>query len=254
MYVRVGLVGCGAIGSFLAENIKKANCELTAVYDRNLEKAEEVAKIAKAKVCESIDELVKEDLDVVVEAASVRAVKEVAEKSLTNGKDVILMSVGALADKELYLYLYNLSKKFNKRVYLPSGAIGGLDIIKALKFGDIKKIVIRTIKNPKAFNLNIGERKILFKGSVFEAIERFPANVNVSVTLSIAAKAPVEVWVIADPSVERNIHEIEIIGEIAKVNIRVENVPFEKNPKTSKLAAYSLLRLLKDLNDYIVVL
>ncbi len=252
--VKLGLVGCGAIGGFLAKNIDKIDANIVAVYDRNLNKAEELAKIANAKVCKSLDELINEDIDIVVEAASIYIVKELCEKALKNGKDVIIMSVGALADKDLYIYLYNLAKKYKNKIYIPSGAIGGLDIIKSLKFGKIKKIVIKTIKNPKSFGLNIKERKILFEGSVFEAIKKFPANVNVSVTLSIAAKTPAKVYVIADPNIDKNRHEIEIEGDIANIKLVVENVPFEDNPRTSKLAAYSLLRLIKDLSEPIVIL
>ena len=133
--LKIGIVGCGAIGSFISKKVVDGtikNAKISAVYDRNLDKAGKLSEMTGAKICGSVDELVKEDLDLVVEAASIKAVEEIAEKSLINKKDVLIMSVGALADKDMFLKLQNLAKSAKKRIYLPSGAIGGLDAIKAM--------------------------------------------------------------------------------------------------------------------------
>ncbi|ACV23905.1 aspartate dehydrogenase [Methanocaldococcus fervens] len=263
---KIGIVGCGAIGSFISKKVLDGtikNTKVVAVYDKNLDKMEELSKLTGAKICKSVDDLVKEDLDLVVEAASVRAVEEVAEKSLTNKKDVLIMSVGALVDKNLFLKLQNLAKNAGKKIYLPSGAIGGLDAIKAMRLGKIKEVILKTTKPVNAledalknlgYNVkDIKEPVIVFEGDVFEAIKEFPANINVSVTLSIAAEFPAKVMIVADPNAKLNKHEVIVKSSIGKLKVCVENVPFEENPRTSALAAYSAVRLIRDLAEPIKV-
>jgi len=263
---KIGIVGCGAIGSFISKKVMDGtikNTEVIAIYDRNLDKAETLSKLTGAKICRTVDDLVREDLDLVVECASIKAVEEIAEKSLINKKDVLIMSVGALADKDMFLKLQNLAKSAKKRIYLPSGAIGGLDAIKALALGEIEEVVLKTTKPITALedaleNLGycpkeIKEPIIVFEGDVFDAIKEFPANINVSVTLSIAAEFPAKVVIVADPNAKLNKHEILVKSSIGTLKVCVENVPFEENPRTSALAAYSAVRLIRDLAEPVKV-
>ena len=264
--LKIGIVGCGAIGSFITKKVVDGtikNAKISAIYDRNLDKAEKLSKMSEAKICSSVDELVKENLDLVVEAASIRAVEEVAEKSLKNKKDVLIMSVGALADKNLFLKLQNLAKSVGRKIYLPSGAIGGLDAVKAMRLGKIEEVILKTTKPVNALedalkNLgynteDIKEPVVVFEGDVFKAIKEFPANINVSVTLSIAAEFPAKVMIVADPKAKLNRHEVIVKSSIGKLKVCVENVPFEENPKTSALAAYSAVRLIRDLAESVKV-
>ncbi|MEO2117578.1 MAG: aspartate dehydrogenase [Methanocaldococcus sp.] len=264
--LKIGIVGCGAIGSFITKKVVDGtikNTKIIAIYDRNLDKAEKLSKMSGAKICSSVDELVKKDLDLVVEAASIKAVEEVAEKSLMNNKDVLIMSVGALANKEIFLKLKNLAKSVGRKIYLPSGAIGGLDAIKAMRLGEIKEVILKTTKPVNALKdalKNLGYKieeiknpVIVFEGDVFEAIKKFPANINVAVTLSIAAEFPTKVVIVADPNAKLNRHEIFVKSSIGNLKVCVENVPFEENPKTSALAAYSAVRLIRDLAEPVKV-
>ncbi|CAB3289346.1 putative L-aspartate dehydrogenase [Methanocaldococcus lauensis] len=263
---KIGIVGCGVIGSFISKKVVDGtikNAKIIAVYDRNLEKSKKLSELTGAKICKSIDELVNEDLDLVVECASVKAVEEVATKSLINNKDVLIMSVGALVDKDLFLKLKNLAKKIGRKIYIPSGAIGGLDAIKALRLGEIYKVVLKTVKPIKALedslkNLgydisSIKNSIVVFEGDVFEAIKKFPMNINVSVTLSIVSEYPAKVVIVADPNAKLNRHEILVESSIGKLKVCVENVPFEENPKTSALAAYSAVRLIRDLSESVKI-
>nr|WP_040682708.1 aspartate dehydrogenase [Methanocaldococcus villosus] len=253
--MRVGIVGCGAIGCFLVRKAKEKvlKADIVALYDRNIEKAEKLAELVGAKVCNSLDELVSEDLDLIVEAASVEAVEEVAEKALKSRKDVLIMSVGAFADKNVFLKLKRLAKENNRNIYIPSGAIGGLDIVKSLKYGEIEELILKTTKHPKALGLDINEKKKVFEGDVFEAIKRFPQNINISVTLSLASKKVAKVIIIADPNVKENIHEIFIKSSIGECYIKINNVPLEENPKTSALAAYSAVRLINEIKEVVKI-
>ncbi|XRO76753.1 aspartate dehydrogenase [Methanocaldococcus sp. 10A] len=259
---KIGIVGCGAIGSFISKKVVDGtikNTKVVAIYDRNLDKAKTLSELTGAKICSSIDDLAKEDLDLVIECASIKAVEEVAEKSLKNNKDVLIMSVGALADKELFLKLQNLAKNIGKKFYLPSGAIGGLDAIKAMRLGKIEKVILKTTKPVNALEdalKNLGYKVediknpvVVFEGDVFEAIKEFPMNINVSVTLSIAAEFPAKVVIVADPNAKLNKHEIFVKSSIGTLKVSIENVPFEDNPRTSALAAYSAVRLIRDLAE-----
>jgi aspartate dehydrogenase len=259
--LKIGVVGCGAIATFISKTIaeKKVNAKVVAYYDKNIHKAEKLSKITNAEVCNSIDELVKKDIDLVIEAASVKAVEEVAIKALSNNKDVLVMSVGAFVDKELFLKLYNLAKEKERKIYLPSGAIAGIDAIKSLTLGKIEEVVLKTTKpveglkealENKGIEPNsIKEPTVVFEGDVFDAIKEFPSNINVSVMLSIASEFPAKVVIVADPKAKTNNHEIFVKSSIGTLKVLVENVPLEENPKTSALAAYSAIRVIKDISE-----
>ncbi|AEF95966.1 aspartate dehydrogenase [Methanotorris igneus] len=264
--LKIGIVGCGAIATFISKAIarkKVSNAKVVAYYDKNRHKAEKLSKITNADVCDSIDELVKKDIDLVVEAASIKAVEEVATKALSNNKDVLVMSVGAFVDKELFLKLYNLAKDKGRKIYLPSGAIAGIDAIKSLTFGKIEEVVLKTTKpveglkealKDKGIDADaIKEPTVVFEGDVFDAIKQFPSNINVSVMLSIASEFPAKVIIVADPNAKTNNHEIFVKSSIGTLKVLIENVPCEENPKTSALAAYSAIRIIKDISEPIKI-
>jgi len=260
--LKIGIVGCGAIASLITKALmseKVTKAKVSAFYDGNHEKARKLAEETGADFCASMDELVSKDLDLIVECASVSAVEEVALKSITNGKDAIIMSVGAFADKKLFLKLYKLAEEKNQKIYIPSGAIAGIDAVKAGSLGKISEVTLTTTKpvyglksalEDQGFKTDeITESKTVFEGTVFEAISKFPQNINVSVVLSLASRYPAKVKIIADPTLTVNRHEIVVKGSIGTIKTCVENNPCKDNPKTSALAAYSVIRLIKDLSE-----
>ncbi|MFU8653793.1 aspartate dehydrogenase [Methanotorris formicicus] len=263
--LKIGIVGCGAIASFISKMVvkKKINAKIVAYYDKNIHKAEKLSKITNAEVCSSVDNLVEKDIDLVVEAASVKAVEEIAIKALSNNKDILIMSVGAFVDKELFLKLYNLAKEKGRKIYLPSGAVAGIDAIKSLALGKIEEVILKTTKpveglkealENKGVDPNkIKEPTVVFEGDVFDAIKQFPSNINVSVMLSIASEFPAKVVIIADPKIKTNNHEIFVKSSIGTLKVLVKNVPCEENPKTSALAAYSAIRIIKDISEPIEI-
>jgi aspartate dehydrogenase len=128
MVLKIGLVGCGAIGSEIAKSIDqgKISALLVAVCDHNPDTAKELIDGLKAKpVRANLEELVNSS-DLVVEAASQRAVPAIARATLEKGKSLMIMSVGALADLELYRSIKKMASVHGSKVYLPSGAISGL--------------------------------------------------------------------------------------------------------------------------------
>lgn len=256
-------MGCGNIGSELARAIDRGlvKAELVALYDICAEKCLKLVselKSERPKVVSSIAELLDCEPDIVVEAASQEAVREYAPIVLKAGADFLVMSVGALLDSELLSEIRRLTREYKGRVFVPSGAIAGLDAMRALLVG-VDEVVLRTKKPPRALASadyvkrrgidlsSLKEPVVLFRGKARDAVREFPANINVAAALTLACGKEATVEIVADPNVDRNVHEIEVTSKASKLYIRVENVPSPSNPKTSYLAVLSAIEALREL-------
>lgn len=249
--ISIGLIGCGNIGHIIAQHAD--GIRIVALFDKFFDRAKELEKITGARAHEHFDSFLGEAFDIVVEAASVNAVQHYAREVLDHDKDLVIMSVGALADAGFRDDLRAAARRKGKRIYIPSGAIFGLDNLKVGRISPITKLLLRTVKSPESLGIEARERRLIFSGKAHECIKAFPKNVNVSVALSIAAGRDVDVELWVDPAVDRNVHEVIMEGDFGETFIRVTNVPSPDNPATSYLAALSILSLLKDLEDPIVV-
>ena len=260
--MKLGIVGCGAIGSLVARTLDKKNPDyrVTALFDTQAHQAVRLSKTlsSKPKVCRSLQELARRS-DLVLEAASVKAALPVAKAVLGAGKPVVLMSTGAylLYGRELE----SLARKHRVKLYVPSGAISGVDGIRSARaLGKITRIQITSRKPPRGFQGAPGltpqqrgalgslrKPLVLYQGDVYGAIKAFPANVNVAATTAMASGSPkkLKVRVIADPAVKTNQHEILVEGSFGRMILRTENVPSPANPKTSALAIQAALALLE---------
>lgn len=240
-------LGAGNSARIILEEIDDV-IEKAYVFDKNKEQVKKLKELFNKVEYAEIEDLKKLDVDYAIEVASVEALKEYGLKILDMNKNLIVLSTGAFADK---IFRYNFVKKLNNsdnKVYVVSGAIGGIDLINAI-YDKLDEITLTTRKPPKSLGLNLSNEEIIFEGTSIEAIERFPKNVNVAVTLSLAARnfEKVRVRIIADPGVERNIHTVEIKSKVGNYKFEFENYP-SKNPKTSYLAPLSIVGLLKNLN------
>ena len=197
-------------------------------------------------------------VDIVVEAASQDAVKDVSLSVLQNKKDLMIMSVGALLDESIYDILSDACADFKKTIYLPSGAIAGLDGIKSVK-DELESLSITTTKHPRSLkgakffensgiNLDeINSLTVIFEGTAKEAVSLFPANINVAALLSLTGigSEKTDVKIVADPNTNKNTHHIVAEGTFGKMTFTIENYPDENNPKTSRLAILSAIETLK---------
>jgi aspartate dehydrogenase len=238
----VGIIGCGAIGSLIAEACENGTikCDELILYDYNAEKAQGLQKslAIASKVVRSVDGMIQRHPAVIVEAASQEAVKEYAERILHENINLIVMSTGALLES-------NIDRS---RIHVPSGAIGGLDAISSAALAGIDEVILTTRKNPKALGVEGQRKKTVYQGTAEEAVKLFPREMNVAATLALTVRpAKVKVRVVADPDVRRNTHEISIKWKHGEMSLRFENEPHPENPGTSALAAWSAIRLLKDL-------
>ncbi|GIU71395.1 MAG: L-aspartate dehydrogenase [Candidatus Nitrosocaldaceae archaeon] len=261
---KVALIGCGAIGSEIARAIdnKKVDARLIAIFDVYEERADALIGMLKSKPkrMESFDALLDEDLDIVVEAASQEALKVYASKILRKF-DLMAMSIGALLDQEFLDKINEIIKENNRKLYLPTGAIAGIDAIKSVK-ELINYVEIITTKPPKGLidapyikmkniDLAIDKAKVIYEGFADEAVKYFPANVNVAATLSLAGIGAknTRVKIIADPNIKTNKHQIIVKGKFGEFNFVVNNVPSPNNPKTSYLAILSAIECLRGICD-----
>lgn len=249
--VSIGLLGCGNIGHIIARH--RENVNITALYDRIFERAKELEMQTRAVAYESFEEFLAQDFDLVVEAASVRAVKLYAGDILKNKKHIVIMSVGALSEPAFRDDLVETARHIGRKIYIPSGAVMGLDNLKVGRISHIQSLILKTTKSPASLGISADRRTLVFQGKAHDCIREFPKNVNVSVALSLAAGKDVDVELWADPTVDRNVHEIYAEGEFGDAYIRVRNVPSPDNAATSYLAALSILTLLRDLDEPLVV-
>ncbi len=269
--IRAGVVGCGAIGSEICKAIDSESglgIELKLLIDKHPENIERLCKKLKNKpdIIKSdstrLDEILT-GVDLLIECASQAAVREFVIPALKQGKDAMILSVGALlCEPGLFEELESISKEKGCRVYIPSGAVAGIDGLKSGVVGGIQSVELRTRKPPSGFEGNeyvkemgidlssIESEKTLFTGSAQEAVKYFPENVNVAASLSLAGigSEATRVTIVADPFAMENVHEIKVQGEFGKLFVRVENVPSIANPKTSYLAALSAIATLKSIS------
>jgi len=261
--LRIGIVGCGAIGTSLAKVISRdftTQAKLTSLYDIDKNKAWGLARKLKTKALVSprLDYLIKRS-DLVIEAASVKSSLFIAKDALNKGRDIMIMSVGGVVAH--VHQLSRLAKRNQAKVYIPSGAVCGIDALKAAAQKKIKKIVLTTHKHPKSLsNIDyvrqkgirldkISQDTVLFSGNARQAMRLFPQNINVAGVLSLAGigQARTQVKIIASPSTKRNIHQVCVESDAGRIITRVENIVHPDNPKTSFLAVLSAVAMLRQI-------
>jgi len=261
--LKIGIVGCGAIGSSLAKEIVvglRDSAILAALYDLKPEKPQALSKqlVGSVKLCvDNLEALIKKS-DLVIEASASGAAWEIARKSLASGCKVMVMSVGGMVDHLEELLV--LALKNNAQVYFPSGAVSGIDALKAANIAGVRKVVLTTRKHPDAFCgveyvvkkfklTGLKKDKVLFSGTASQAVKYFPQNINVAAVLGLAGigMRKTKVRIIASPGARKNIHEILIESKAAKIFTRTENILHPENPKTSYLAVLSAIAALKQI-------
>ena len=241
--MKIGLIGFGAIGSHIARQMKIAwVVDADAAVEKRMAQAGIRCQFYSAVPAKC------SGADLVVEAASQSAVPLLL--GCLPYCDVMIMSIGALADRKLLGKIASAAKKYRRKIYLPSGAIGGLDAIAAAD-GKIGSVLLETVKDPKSLGRDDRARTVVFEGSASDACRLYPKNVNVSATLSLAGIGfeKTRVRIISDPEVKRNIHCITVEAETGSMSFRFENEPFAENPKTSALAALSAISRIKKIGN-----
>lgn len=238
--MRVGFLGDGHINSVVRDAVEQSRpYRIVGTFGR--------------------DDAVPAGIDVVVEAATQQAVLERVPSLLAEGVDVILLSVGALADAALRTTLFVGSAP--GKLIACTGAIGGLDQVRALHVaGPLHAVSLESRKLPSTLiqpwmspdlqeALQRGDEEVVVaEGLAADVAQQFPSSANVAASLALAADA----WeyatarIVADPSATQTRHEIYAAGDIGEVRAVVTNAPSVERPRSSAVVAWAALRSLDD--------
>lgn len=202
--------------------------------------------------------------DIVVEAAPAAVFDQIAIPAIDAGRVLVPASVGALLPR---MHLLQEAERTGARIVVPTGALLGLDAVRAAAQGRVNSISIESRKPPAGLSgapylvqhgievLGIVEPQRVFAGNARDAAAGFPANVNVAAALALAGIGPertqVEIW--ADPTITRNTHTIRVDAEAARFIMTIEGVPSADNPRTGMLTPLSVLACLRGLVDTIKI-
>ncbi|MBI4492916.1 MAG: aspartate dehydrogenase [Chloroflexi bacterium] len=262
--VKIGLLGFGTIGRRVAELVREGKAgetELVAVLVRDPARvAPETAARYGVKVMVDAADFLDTEMDLVVEAAGQQALHQYAEWVLRANKHLMAISVGAFADAEFLARVRHLAHDRGRQVLVPSGAIAGLDAISAAALSELEEVTHTTRKPPRAFTaeqlkgIQPTEPTLLYDGPAREGVRLFPENVNVAAAVSLAGIGleRTRLRVIADPTVVRNTHEVEVRGFFGQLRLVIENIPTE-NPRTGRIVALSIAKALRNLSAPVVI-
>jgi aspartate dehydrogenase len=248
MTQRVGLIGLGAIGASvvrIARDAHPGEIDLVAALVRDAARPRSSA----VPLVPTLDELLARRPDVVVEAAGHDGLRAHGAAVLRAGIDLITVSAGALADVVLCDLLLRAAAEGHARIRVPSGAIGALDAIAAAAVGGLDRVTHTTRKPARALlpaDEAAGMRapRELFRGPARLGVIRFPESVNVAAAVSLAGIGfdRTELVVVADPGIDRNVHEVTAEGVFGSLRFEIANVPSDENPRTGRIVAMSVIR------------
>jgi len=262
----VGIVGLGAIGMHLARALDAGvpGLKLAAVAVRDREKALAGMKGFRDRPLILDIEKLPRECDIIVEAAPASVFEQAATAAIEAGCIFVPSSCGALLPR---MHLVERARETGARIIIPTGALLGLDAVRAAAEGHVSTVTIETRKPPGGLVgapyleknnidvLGVNEATMVFKGNAFDAAQGFPANVNVAAALALAGIGPertmVEIW--ADPAVTRNTHTIRVEADEVRLTMTIENVPSLDNPRTGKITPLSILACLRGLTSTLKV-
>lgn len=266
--MKVGIVGCGAIGQLLCELIPKhlPNVTISAVVEREERHARLRGELDPSiHLVSSVSTLLDLGLDLVIECAGHAALQAAGPTVLENGTDLLVVSVGALADPDIEAALRRAADAGAGKIRIPAGALGGLDVLGAAKHAGLDRVTYTSNKSLVAWRgtpaeemINLEQIKIattFFIGNAREAARLFPQNANVAAAVALGGVGfeKTEVRLAADPHATANTHRIEAVGPFGEINIRIAGKPLPANAKSSMLAPYSVIRSLANMSQTIAI-
>ena len=264
--MRLGLIGQGSVATLALDALEKAlphpiEALICLARPASAGKAREWAEAYRGRVANEVtiattlEAFLASRPTLAAEAAGHAALEQAGVAVLAAGIDLIVSAVGALADDDLRLLLEANARAAGSQLIISPGAVGGLDILAAAKLAGLMAVTYTSRKPPEAWRGTKAEEWVqldrldgqmtFFEGSARDAARLFPLNANVAATIALAGAGLDEtrVLLIADPSVTRNLHEIEIRSGCTDLTIRIEGHPAPSNPKTSATTGYALAHL-----------
>ncbi|MDE0246121.1 MAG: aspartate dehydrogenase [Gammaproteobacteria bacterium] len=255
--MQIGIIGTGAIGGYVREELKRRGFAVRALLVLP-ENVEETAGEFPDCVCVSSVADLPDDIDHMIDCGGHIALKIHGPEILRRGFDLTTVSVGGLADAELYGDLDRAAADGNAKLYLVSGAIAALDCLRAARIGNLQSVTYTGRKPPKAWKgspaedkLDLdslaGDAQVHFEGTARAAAIQYPENANVAAAVALAGAGfdETQVKLIADPNVDQNIHEIVATGDFGRFSFEIRGNALPDNPKSSAIAAMSVVSRLE---------
>lgn len=267
--LRIALLGFGAIARALVALIQRdaPHVRIVGAAKASLPQSRDLALLpADARFIQSVAELDELDADLVVECAGHAALAQFGPHVLQQGCDLLIASVGALADSSLEATLRTHAHRSGARILIPSGALGGLDVLSAARLGGLEAVSyvgrkpLRAWKGTRAEQLlNLDDattsETLFFEGTARQAALEFPQNANVTAAVAIAGLGfdATRVQLIADPACRGNEHRVHAYGAFGSIEVAVRANTLPDNPKTSMLAPCSLARSILNLRETVAL-
>lgn len=262
MTYKVGVAGFGTIGKAVGRRLAAGmeGLELVAVTSGGREKAQAaLAEMGSPAAVVSPEELA-ERCDIIVECAPTAAFVSIAEPAMRAGRQMVTVSAAALIE---HMEMVALARANGGRIIMATGALLGLDAVRAAAKGEIASVTMITRKPPKSLKgaphldvlgldvMALSEPTKLFDGSARDGARGFPANVNVAAALALAGIGPdrtqLQIWAV--PGLERNTHTIKVEADSARFEMTIENVPSVEKPGTGRITALSMIAALEGLTS-----
>ncbi len=252
--LNVALIGFGAIAQEVISHIGADDpAKITGVIVRpGRAEAARAVLDAGVAVAESLDGLPARP-DLIAECAGHGAVAQYGAAALRRGIDFLVISIGALADRDLGARLEQAAEAGGAKLILPAGAVAGADALTAARVGGLARVTYTSRKPPGAWKGTPAEaahdlesmcaETVLFEGPADQAARLYPQNANVAATIALAGAGfdATAVRLVADPQAGGNIHQVHAEGAFGAFDIEVRGRPLPDNPKTSTLAAHSVV-------------
>ena len=259
---KLAVIGSGALSQAFCRQCMRSlpsDYIISSVMARHIEHAQALAQELDCFATDNIEDLLEDNPDIVIEIAGIPAVKQYAFDVLDCGADLVIVSVGALADEKFLAKLRAQAHALKRRVYVVNGAIGGFDLMNTIALMGTRECSITSLFPTDTLlqrvpsikdKLSTTEEEVIFSGSVKEAAQRFPQRLNVAVGVSLAADCPNTTVTIRNaPQFKHNHHEIDLKGDLVRAHISVNCLPDPNNTQSSAMAAWSIIALLKNLAD-----
>jgi len=263
---RIGLIGYGAIGRYLARALPEHGIRIKSALVRPHRMAHARDALgADIALCDSLPAFLDQDLDLVVECAGQEAVLSYAAPILRSGVDLAIISSGALANAEVYAELIAAAGHSRARILIPHGAVAGCEALSAARFGGLNEVIYTARKPALAWRCTPAEQvcdlstlssaREVYDGPARQAAQQFPQNANIAAIVALAGIGfdATRVRLIADPEVRHNTHRLTASGAFGEMDVQIAAHPFPENRKTSALAALSLVRTVRQRVDDLII-
>ncbi len=263
--MRIGIIGAGAIGSYVRDRALERGHVLQAFLVRPANLRQQRAAALDGTLCVDTVADLPDDIEHMIDCAGHDALLAHGPDILRRGTDLTTVSLGALADDNVFRRLQQAASDGGATLHLASGAIGALDCLRAARIGGLHSVTYIGRKPPQSWRGSPAQDKLdldnltagaetHFDGPARVAATEYPKNANVAAAVALAGIGfdDTRVKLIADPAVTENIHEIQATGEFGSFSFEIRGHSLPDNPRSSALAAMSVVNKLEEESQSIV--